>query len=99
MYEMSVEKKTKNRMKMALWLLLRPSWGNPQHISTVGIIFQVDHDQQTQTMIVMTAEVVKKQPQEVHGDFIRCGKKSLLVTKTKSLPRLLGITFPTSFQA
>lgn len=55
---------------------------------------RLDHDQQMQTMIVMTAEDVKKQPQEVHGDLVRCGKKSLLITLV-----LLGITFSTLFQA
>lgn len=62
--------KEKNRMKMAVWLLLRPSWGNPQHCSTFGIIFQVNQGQQMPTMVVMTAEVVKKQPQQVHGELV-----------------------------
>lgn len=52
--------KERNRMKIAMWLLLRPSGGNPQHCSTFGIIFQVNHGQQMPTMVVMTAEVVKK---------------------------------------
>lgn len=56
-------------MKIVMWLLLRPSWGNPQYSSTFGIIFQVHHCQQITTMVTMSKMKLWREKPQVLGDF------------------------------